>query len=193
MKKLFAVSALALSLIGSTALANTFDRTIAVATFTSDKVSLKFSGDTDGFDSAFADFKIYEGVTLGLNSDLKVGFGRVESTSSTLLTAEYTMGDTLEGSVWVAYALDTNSGNEWTIVPKLAKTYALNDKTDLFGSVSYQFGGDAGDLNGQGGLIEIGLGRDINSTFTIRGSLVQEFTKNDLQDVNAKIELVTRF
>lgn len=198
MRKLFVASLLSVALAGSAAVAGDFDRTSTVLKFTNETVTLKFSGTEDGLDATFLDVKVYEGNNFGLKDKLSLGVAYIDQSYDTLVTAEYTvsgqaLGGNTDASVWVAYAPDAKNFAEWTIVPKIEQTYALSAKTDVFGSLSYVFDGDQGNLDGRGGFAEIGLDYNLNDNVALRGSLVQGFDRKDLTDVNAKIELVTQF
>ena len=193
--KTFMITAVAAAIMSTAAIAQDFKATEFVTTARSG--ALEFSiGTVDGDVSTFTTGATVAEYTLGrfdTNVYTSLTYGRLTDTLD--LTVEYNAQTALNDR-WTAYGTaalsyvaatgDLGAG-DFFVAPTLGVSYAVNDRADVFGDVTYAWNA-SNDWARTGGALEIGVDYALNERVSVTPSLVKTFNTG-ADATNFKLEV----
>jgi hypothetical protein len=202
------VAMIALTVFGTSAMADNFDYTTTTLTATSGNLEFSATGVFDNSATEFEDsYTLGAGVyvlphTVGAWDAEVFVFGEIGENAADefgVVGAEYLLTTTMDASTLTlgteaAYVMvDDYDNGEFIVTPRANLEVAVTDTIAVFGEVAYAFNAteDFADL---GGAVELGMDFAINDMVAVRPSIVRGFdTDGFADDTQAAVELTFNF
>ncbi len=180
MMKSFVLASVTFAALATSAMANDFDNTAVSLELYRDNIAVGIESVNGEATALTLGVAVLPHEVLGATADLTLGAEYGIVSEDLIFSAVYGMSKNygkMTGYADLEAVYTVGSGSTdgaWIATPMVGTSYALNDKLDAFGEVSYGWEA-SNDWTAQGGLLEVGATYDIASGLYVRSGVTRSF------------------